>query len=232
MPLNFSQFEILTFDCYGTLIDWETGILRALHPLLKQHGNSVGDEKLLEAYAEAESRAQSGEFKPYRKVLEQVVRDLGGEFGFTPTPEQQRSLPDSLKHWQPFPDTVEALRRLHGRYKLSIISNTDDDLFDDTAKSLQEPFDFVTTALEVRSYKPSLNNFRRALEKMNVREDAVLHVAQSLHHDVEPTRQLGIHSVWVNRRRGKNGGGATILSRAKPDLEVPDLKTLAEIALA
>ena len=231
MPLNFSQFEVLTFDCYGTLIDWETGILRALRPLLETHGRNVDDDTLLEAYASAENQAESGEFKPYRQVLEQVVRDLGAKFEFNPTPQEQRSLPESLKSWQPFPDTVEALKRLHRRYKLSIISNTDDDLFAETAKLLKEPFDFVTTALEARSYKPSLNNFRLALEKMKVKEDAVLHVAQSLHHDMEPARKLGIHSVWVNRRHGRNGSGATVRSSAKPDLEVPDLKTLAEIAL-
>src|SRR6185312_4490818 len=134
MPLNFSQFEVLTFDCYGTLIDWETGILRALRPLLESHGRNVDDDRLLEAYASAENQAESGEFKPYRQVLEQVVRDLGAKFEFNPTPQEQRSLPESLKSWQPFPDTVEALKRLHRRYKLSIISNTDDDLFAETAK--------------------------------------------------------------------------------------------------
>ena len=167
---------------------------------------------------------------PYRRVLEQVVRDLAAKWGFSTSPDEQHSLPESLKTWQPFPDTVAALRRLHRRYKLAIISNTDDDLFAHTAKLLEVPFDFVTTALEVRSYKPSFNNFQRALEKMTVGKDRVLHVAQSLHHDIEPTRTLGIHSVWVNRRQGKSGTGATVESSAKPDLEVPDLKTLADLA--
>jgi 2-haloacid dehalogenase len=228
--LDFSQFELLTFDCYGTLIDWETGILRALRPTLERHRVRASDDELLEAYASAETKAESGEFMPYRRVLEQVVRDLGAKFNFDPDPEEQRSLPESVKTWQPFPDTVAALRRLHKRYKLSIISNIDDDLFVHTAKLLEVRFDFVTTALEVRSYKPSFNNFRRALEKMKVSKDRVLHVAQSLHHDIEPTRTLGIHSVWVNRRHRKTGTGATVSSSAKPDLEVPDLKTLADLA--
>ena len=228
--LELSHFDVLTFDCYGTLIDWETGILGALRPLLERYGVNVSPDELLTAYAEAESAAESGEFKPYKEVLRQVVRNLGARFGFQPSVDEQRSLPESLRTWQPFPDTVPALKRLHQRYRLSIISNVDDDLFVDTAKLLQVPFDYVTTAFEVGSYKPSFNNFKRALEKMKVGKDRVLHVAQSLHHDVEPARALGIHSVWVNRRQGKPGGGATMKSSAKPDLEVPDLKTLADLA--
>ena len=217
--LDFSQFRVCTFDCYGTLIDWETGILTALHPILRSHRIGVSDNELLEAYGEAESKAESGQFKPYRQILEQVVRDLGMKFGFKPTIDEQKSLPESVRTWQPFPDTVAALKRLHHRYKLAIISNIDDDLFAETAKLLEVPFDFVTTALEARSYKPSFNNFHHALKKMKFGKECVLHVAQSLHHDVEPARALGIHSVWVNRRQAKQGSGATVASSAKPDLE-------------
>jgi len=227
--LDFSQFEVLTFDCYGTLIDWETGILSALRPILAARRINACDEELLEAYAVAESQAESGFFKPYKEVLKQVVTDLGSRFGFQSSEQEQRLLPESVKTWQPFPDTVGALRRLHRHFKLSIISNIDDDLFAETAKLLQVPFDFVTTALEVGSYKPSLNNFQHALAKMKISKERVLHVAESLHHDVEPTRALGIHSVWVNRRYGKAGIGASGTSVAKPDLEVPDLKTLADL---
>jgi 2-haloacid dehalogenase len=227
--LDFSQFEALTFDCYGTLIDWESGILRALHPMLEAHRIKASEEELLEAYATAESRAESGVFKPYKRVLEEVVGGLGARFGFQPGDQERRSLAESVRTWQPFSDTVGALKRLHLRCKLSVISNIDDDLFAETAKLLEVPFDFVTTALEVGSYKPSLRNFHRSLEKMKVSKDQVLHVAQSLHHDVEPARALGIHSVWVNRRHGKAGGGATVPSSAKPDLEVPDLATLADL---
>lgn len=229
MAPDFSQFEILTFDCYGTLIDWETGILRALRPILHRRSIRATDDELLEAYALAEREAESREFMAYRRILEQMVQDIGVKFSFHASTEEQRSLSESVKTWLPFPDTVAALRRLHRRYKLAIISNIDDDLFAQTAKLLEVPFDFVTTALEVRSYKPSFNNFRRALEKMKVSTDRVLHVAQSLHHDIEPARALGIHSVWVNRRHGKPGTGATVRSSAKPDLEVPDLKTLANL---
>src|SRR5215472_8643698 len=219
--LDFSQFEVLTFDCYGTLIDWETGILGALRPMLAARNIKADNEELLEAYSVAESHAESGVFQPYKEVLKQVVTELGTKFGFQQGEPEQRSLPESVKTWQPFPDTVGALRRLQRHYKLSIISNIDDDLFDETVKLLQVPFDFVTTALEVGSYKPSLNNFQRALAKMKMSKDRVLHVAESLHHDVQPARAMGIHSVWVNRRHGKSGVGASGTSPAKPDLEVP-----------
>ena len=172
--LDFSQFRVCTFDCYGTLIDWETGILTALHPILRSHRIGVSDNELLEAYGEAESKAESGQFKPYRQILEQVVRDLGMKFGFKPTIDEQKSLPESVRTWQPFPDTVAALKRLHHRYKLAIISNIDDDLFAETAKLLEVPFDFVTTALEARSYKPSFNNFHHALKKMKLGKECVL----------------------------------------------------------
>jgi 2-haloacid dehalogenase len=230
--LDFSEFEALTFDCYGTLIDWETGILSSLRPILKRYKIKVSDDELLEAYAVAESRAEADEFKPYKQVLQRVVRDLGAKLGFHPTEQEQRSLAESVPTWRPFPDTVAALKRLHRGYKLSIISNIDDDLFAATARLLEVPFDSVTTALEVGSYKPSLHNFHRALSKMKLDTGRVLHVAQSLHHDIEPAKTLGIHSVWVNRRKGKKGAGATVKSSAKPDLEVPDLKTLADLALS
>jgi 2-haloacid dehalogenase len=190
----------------------------------------LGDEELLMAYGEAEKRAESGEFIPYRVVLETVVRDLGKQFLFQTIIEEERSLAESVKSWPPFPDTITALHRLHSRFKLAIISNIDDDLFAETAKLLREPLDFVTTALQVRSYKPSLNNFRRALEKTAIASDKVLHVAQSRHHDIEPAQRLGIHTVWVNRRHGKKGSGATVDSSAVADLEVPDLGTLADLA--
>jgi 2-haloacid dehalogenase len=230
--LDFNQFKALTFDCYGTLIDWESGILGALRPMLSSHGVNIGDDELLKAYSQAEAAAESRAFRPYRQVLQETVRALGERFSFQPSIEEQGVLPDSIKTWLPFSDSVVTLNRLRSKFKLSIISNIDDDLFAASATLLQVPFDFVTTALEVRSYKPSLNNFDRALEKMKIDKRHVLHVAQSRHHDIEPANRLGMHSVWVNRRAGKSSGndGASGYSNAIPDLEVPDLKTLADVA--
>lgn len=227
--LDFRRFRVLTFDCYGTLIDWESGILAALRPLLAAHGKSLADEKLLELYGELEAEAEAGEYQSYRKILEAVARGVGRRLGFEASEQEARSLPESLKNWKPFPDTVAALKKLRSRYKLAIVSNTDDDLFADTARLLEVPFDWVITAQQARSYKPSHRNFKLALECIALPSEQVLHCAQSIYHDIVPARALGLATVWVNRR-GAKGGGATKAAQGQPDLELPDLKTLAEMA--
>ncbi len=229
--LNFSQFEYLTFDCYGTLINWEAGILGALRPILSVHGVKISDQEALQLYGECEEEAEAGEYKTYREILEGVVRAFGQRLGFSPSAAEIRSLPESLAHWAPFPDTVAALRQLHTRYKLAIISNVDDDLFTATSKLLQVPFDAVITAQQARSYKPSLNNFRLALQRIGRPKEKILHVAQSLYHDAAPTRELGWKNVWVNRRKNQAGPGATKPANIAPDLEVPSLQALADLAV-
>jgi len=224
--LDFSNVEVLTFDCYGTLIDWETGILGALRPLVAAHGRHLSDPELLELYGLLEAAVERGPYRKYREVLREVVRGFGERLGFQASETEMEALPDSLGTWPPFPDTVGALRRLKSKYKLAIISNTDDALFAQTAKLLQVPFDAVITAEQCRSYKPSLNNFRVALERLGVPKEKVLHVGQSRHHDIAPARQMGIANVLVTRR----GQGAVLANAAQPDLEVPDLETLAERA--
>ena len=226
MALDFSQFEVLTFDCYGTLIDWETGILGALRPLVAEHGKQLADAELLELYGEIEARIEAGPYRLYREVLREVVVGMGKRLGFAASAAEMDALPDSLGQWPPFPDTVAALGRLKSRYRLAIISNTDDDLFAQSAKLLQVHFGFVITAEQAKSYKPSLNNFRLALERVGVAKEKVLHVGQSRHHDIAPAREMGLASVLVTRR----GRGAVVANAAQPDLEVPDLKTLADRA--
>ena len=227
--LDFRRFRVLTFDCYGTLIDWESGILAALGPLLEAHGKSLADDKLLELFGELEAEAEAGEYQSYRKVLEGVARGVGRRLGFEASEQEARALPESLKHWPPFPDTVAALGKLKSRFKLAIVSNTDDDLFADTARLLEVPFDWVVTAQQAGSYKPSHRNFKLALERIALPPNQVLHCAQSIYHDIVPARELGLATVWVNRR-GSKGGGATKAAQGRPDVEVPDLKTLAEMA--
>ena len=228
--MDLSSFECLTFDCYGTLIDWETGILSALKPILEGHHRNLSDEGILELYAVLEVQIESGEYLPYRQVLQRVTQRLGARLSFPLYEGEATALADSLKTWPTFPDTVGALRRLAARYKLAIISNTDDDLFADTAKTLEVPFDHVITAQQVGSYKPSHRNFERALEIIGLPKQRVLHCAQSIYHDVVPTKQLGIANAWVNRRAGKKGGGATKGAVETPDLTVTSLKELADLA--
>ena len=229
--LNFSQFECLTFDCYGTLIDWESGILAALKPVLAEHNRTLKDEELLELYGKFEAQAEAGEYRSYRKVLQFVTQRIGSRLSFALHEHEIDVLPESLPRWPAFPDTVVALRRLKTRYKLAIISNTDDDLFAETAKTLEVPIDFVITAEQAGSYKPSHRNFELALERIGMPKEKILHCAQSLFHDVVPANALGIANVWVNRREGKKGAGATPVATAKPDLTVTSMKELADLAL-
>jgi len=225
--MDFSRFTTISFDCYGTLIDWESGILPALRTVLINHGQSVPDAAILELYGEFEAEAESGPYQSYREVLQGVVRAFAKHFGFRADFAEIRSLDESVRAWPPFPDTVAALRALQKRYKLVVISNIDDDLFAETQKHLNVEFDGVITAEQARSYKPSLNNFQMALRRLALPPDRLLHAAQSIYHDVVPAQSLGIPTVWVNRKSARPGIGAVRASAGRPDLEVPDLASLA-----
>ncbi len=227
--LDFAQFEWLSFDCYGTLIDWEAGILGYMQALLERKGRLLNDAELLSLYSELEPRGQSGPYRSYREVLNGVVRDFGRELRFPVTPADAAGLADSIAGWDSFPDTVPALQRLKSRYKLAILSNIDDDLFAGSSPKLEVRFDCVLTAQRLRSYKPSPENFRALLRRLAVPHSRLLHVAESLFHDVSPAQQLGIATVWVNRRQGRVAA-ASKLARVQPDLEVRDLAELADVA--
>jgi 2-haloacid dehalogenase len=229
--LEFNQFEVVSFDCYGTLIDWESGILSALKQLLSNREIDFSDEGILELFAEVESELENpnNSYIKYREILQEIVKKFGQQFDFAPTETEINGLVDSVKNWQPFPDTVAALSALKQKYKLAVISNIDNDLFAGTAKHLKVELDWLITAEQVRSYKPSTRNFEIALETMGIAPAKVLHVAQSVYHDIVPAASMGISTVWVNRRHDKTGSGATMPASGKPDLEVPDLKTLVEI---
>jgi len=236
--LDPARYQVLTFDCYGTLIDWESGILAALHGLLGRHGVAPpGDDRLLALYAELEPAAQAGAYRPYREVLAGVTRGLAGTLGFELAPGEERTLADSIADWPAFRDTPKALARLAQRYDLAILSNIDRDLFAATRPRLigGQGFDFaaVVTAEDTRSYKPAIGHFWRAIEALGVPGARILHVAQSLYHDITPAQSMGISTVWVNRRADRGGHGATPFTQAQqevePDLVVHDLRTLADV---
>jgi 2-haloacid dehalogenase len=229
--LDFSRYEILTFDCYGTLIDWETGILAALHRILSAHGKKIDDATILSLYGDFEQRSEQPPFRPYREVLASVVRQFGVERGFAPTAEQERSLPDSLSTWRPWPDTVAALGQLKSRFRLAILSNVDDDLFAATRPQLTVDFDDVITAQQAQAYKPSLKLFELALKRIQAPAHRVLHVGQSVYHDVIPAQALGLATVWVNRPSARPGVGAVKAAEAKPDLTVSSMAELAAAAI-
>jgi 2-haloacid dehalogenase len=229
--MDFSQFTTISFDCYGTLIDWESGILPTLRAVLNHHQLKPNDAAILELYGEFEGQAESGPYQNYRNVLESVVRGFAKHFGFVPAPGELASLSESLPAWLPFQDTVAALQQLQKHYKLAVISNIDEDLFAETRKHLGVEFDFVITAQQARSYKPSLNNFQLALRTMGLAPDRLLHAGQSIYHDVVPAHSLGIASVWVNRKSARPGVGAVRAGAGRADLEVPDVASLAALAV-
>jgi 2-haloacid dehalogenase len=187
-------------------------------------------ERLLALHAELESAAEQGPYAPYRQLLMTVLRGLGERLSFTPSAAEQSQFADAVGDWPPFADTRAALRALRRRFRLAIISNTDDDLFARTNQQLDVTFDWIVTAQQVKSYKPSLNNFREALARIGLPTEQVLHVAQSLFHDHVPAKQVGLETVWINRRHGKAGPGATPIADARPDLEVRDLATLVTLS--
>ncbi len=228
--LDFSRFEWLSFDCYGTLMDWESGIVGYLGQLLQSKGRNLEQAAILNLYSEFEPRRQTGEYRTYRQVLNGVVRDFARELGFDVSAAEADGLAESIAGWQPFADTVSGLRRLHSRFKLAILSNIDDDLFAASAGKLQVPFDAVVTAQQVGSYKPSLRNFEALLQRIGVPRDRLLHVAESLYHDVAPANSLGIATVWVNRRKGKPAAASKLVV-AQSDLEVADLAELGSLAI-
>lgn len=234
--LDFQQFEVLSFDCYGTLIDWESGILTALKTLLSNHNITqencpidLSEQQLLEIFAQKESALEEKTYATYREILKKVVQSFGVRLNFIPTEAELNSLAESIQNWEPFPDTVAALKALKNRYKLTIISNIDDDLFAYTAKKLEVEFDEIITAQQIQSYKPSLQNFEIAIKRLSISSDQLLHVAQSVYHDIVPAKSMGLSTVWVNRRQNQPGSGATVAASGNPDLEVPDLKTLVSL---
>ncbi len=231
-PLDFNRFEVITFDCYGTLINWEEGILGSLRPILARHEKPADDVRILQLFGDFEANAEQGEYRRYRDVLESVVRSFGDHLGFTPTREEIRSLPDSLANWRPWPDTVESLERLRQRFRLCIVSNVDDDLFAATRPKLEVDFNAVVTAQQAQAYKPSSKIFELALSRVAVPAHRILHVGQSIYHDVVPAQSLGLATVWVNRPSARRGVGAVKPTPGKPDLEVASLAELvAEIGV-
>jgi 2-haloacid dehalogenase len=230
--MDLSRVTTISFDCYGTLIDWESGILPVLRALLLQYGARPSDAAILELFGEFEAQAEAGPYQSYREVLRSVIRSFADRFNFQPDPAELYSLHQSVANWLPFPDTVPALRMLKKRYKLAVISNIDDDLFAETRKRLKVDFDAVITAQQAESYKPSVNNFQIALRALSIAPEQLLHAAQSIYHDVVPARALGISTAWVNRKSARPGVGAVRSSNApaseqRADLEVADLASLA-----
>ncbi|MBI4410812.1 MAG: haloacid dehalogenase type II [Gemmatimonadetes bacterium] len=212
--------ELITFDCYGTLIDWDTGIAQAFAAEGARAGTPLVRDQVLSAYHEVEPEVEAGEYRPYREVLRVTARHVAVRLGLPLAPEREGFLVESLPSWMPFPDTNPALEKLRGGgYRLGILSNVDDDLLAGTLHHFTVKFDVIVTAQRVRSYKPGAAHFERALAAAGGVAERLVHAARSYFHDVRPARRLGIPTVWVNRA-GVPGGDV------QPTAEVRDLNGL------
>jgi 2-haloacid dehalogenase len=223
--LDFSQKEVLSFDCYGTLIDWETELSEVLPPILQRYGIKLETEPMLEEFGRYEAQLEAGPYQSYRQILARVLQSFGQHYQFQPSEQELELFSNSVGEWPAFADSPSALAALKQRFKLAIISNVTDDLFARSNHKLGLEFDWIITAQEVQSYKPSKHNFEMAFARIGLPTSRWVHVAQSLFHDHLPAKELGLETVWVNRRQGqgKAGGGATPPAQATPNLEVPDL---------
>jgi 2-haloalkanoic acid dehalogenase type II len=213
-------YDIITFDCYGTLIDWEAGIISAFQSEAAKDSVELRGDQIIEAYAAEEPLVESEHYRSYREVLCDTASRVAAKLGWNLPAERAGFLAASLPEWQPFPDTNPALERLARRFQLGILSNIDDDLLTATRKDFTVDFDLIITAQQVRSYKPGLAHFKEAIARAG--EKRLLHAAQSYFHDVVPTRQLGIPVVWINRKGSRIVSGGPV-----PTHEV---RTLAELA--
>jgi 2-haloacid dehalogenase len=227
--VNYPDFDVLTFDCYGTLIDWESGIAAGARLQLGDALDAWSDEDLIAAFAAVEHEAEVP-YKPYREVLALSLRGMGERLGFAVSDAQAAGFGTSVGQWPAFPDSADALQRLQERFKLAVITNCDDDLFAQSERRLGVSFDYVITAQQAGSYKPAHAGFLLAFDRIDEPRERILHVAQSLFHDHVPAKQLGMTSVWIDRRQGR-GGGASMDVDAHPDATFPSMVAFADDAV-
>lgn len=226
MPdLRADDYDVLTFDCYGTLVDWETAIIQYVQPVLLSHDVHVFDGTILEFYSEWEPLEQDAGGS-YRDVLNRVMSRYGARLGFTPTADETEGFINAIATSAPFNDTVDALTKLAHHFKLAIISNTDSDLIELTLQSIPTEFSNVLTAQELGAYKPNREMLQSAFDQVGQNGKRILHVAQSRYHDIQPASELGFNTVWINRE--SEHASAVQGVNAKPSWEFDNLADFAE----
>jgi 2-haloacid dehalogenase len=230
-PIDYGTVVALTFDCYGTLIDWEAGLTTAFRPILEAHDATTDDEDVLVRFAGHEAAAEAGPYRTYREVLAVSLRGVAEELAFTPTAEEVAAFSASVGDWPAFADSEAALARLRRRFRLGVITNCDDDLFAASNRRLGVEFDWIVTAQQVGSYKPDEANFLAAFERLDLPPERIVHVAQSLFHDHVPAKRLGLTTVWIDRRSDRPGSGATPPADASPDARFTDMASFAQAAV-
>jgi putative hydrolase of the HAD superfamily len=231
--LDLTAFEALSFDCYGTLIDWEAGMAAVLAPWAREQGVDLTDEQLLLAHADHEAAVErETPTMRYPDVLAEAFRRIGTGVGRPVSEEWAKRLGDSVPDWPAFPDSADALARLARHYRLIIVSNVHRDGFAGSNQRLRGDFAAIITAEDVGGYKPADNHFRAldaTLSDVGVERSALLHVAQSLFHDHVPAKREGLRSVWINRRHDRPGWGATPEPSAEYSYD-REFRSMAEFA--
>ncbi len=234
--MDFDGITTLSFDCYGTLIDWETGILAALKPWLGANSKTPPDDQVLEIFGELEFEVEDANPGAlYPEILGKVHKALGEHYGIPSSTGEQKAFGASVKDWPAFADSARALAYLKKHFKLVILSNIDRASFARSGEKLGVAFDAIYTAEDIGSYKPDPANFKYLLhhlkEEFGTRPDQLLHVAQSLFHDHQPAKKMNLHTCWIDRRAGKQGVGATVALYGPVDYDLR-FETMAEFALA
>lgn len=232
--LDLRRYKALTFDCYGTLIDWERGILAFVSPRVRAGGHDWSEAHILEAFADIEHRQQEADPAAlYPVILERSYLALADRLGLRRDFETATAFGASVALWPPFPDTPAAFADLAGRFTLGILSNVDRASIAGSIAAIGTAPNFLITAEDVGHYKPHHAHFHAALAhlaSLGIGKAEVLHVAQSKFHDIAPARALGLPCVWVNRRARRAGGGATPDAQVVPDWSVTSLAEIAAIA--
>jgi len=212
----------LTFDCYGTLIDWDTGLREIFTEILRRKGAQVDVETFRRQWEALQFEMIQGAYRPYKDILKESLELTLKAFGLRYEPREGEDFAESMPRWKPFPDTRPALERLATHCRLAIISNVDDDIIMESSKLIGVGFDAILTAEQARAYKPSRRIFDYALSKLNCPPVDITHVAFGLHYDIEPAKELGIKTVWVNRK-GEAPEGPVQALAGQADFEIRDL---------
>ena len=233
--MKLLDFKALTFDCYGTLVDWETGLLAALEPLVARSKPPRSRQDILEAYAAHEVAQEH--YTPtlkYSQLLAVVYKRIAENWQTPAAWDECVAFGQSIREWPAFADSPAALHYLKRHYRLFVLSNVDNESFSYSNRKLAVQFDGIMTAEDIGSYKPSLRNFTYMLERLEsqgIRKEQILHVAQSLFHDHKPANELGLASCWINRQHARPGFGATASPGAMPRYDFT-FNTMAELAEA
>lgn len=219
------DIKLISFDCYGTLIDWKKGILNTLVPLFEEYLLDISGDEIFSLFKTFDAEFVHSDFISYRNLLMEIMKRFSSALNINLMKSDFDCLVNSLPIWEPFSDTIENLRMLKRRFKLALITNSDNDLVEKTIALLGVQFDFVITSADVGSYKPSLNNFLTSLETFNLNANQIVHVSGSLYHDIAPCNELGIRNIWINRYKDES----SLDEIEKPGYEIKSLKELLTI---